>query len=94
MDRRDSHSELQAAGTLAIRSSAGSLFPGLFPVFVPSTWGRGAVHILAHDRVHLIDANVRQVLHCVHMWGVGAGELVKSMRRPCSSAEAQRGIKE
>ena len=52
------------------------------------------MHILAHDRVHLIDANVRQVLYCVHMWGVGAGELVKSMRRPCSSAEAQRGIKE
>jgi hypothetical protein len=39
------------------------------------------VYIFARERVHLIDANERQVLHCVQLWGVGAGDLVKTMRR-------------
>ena len=56
---------------------------GRYVVFVPSTPSArdGSVYIFGRERVHLIDANVRRVLQCVHLWGVGAGELVKSMRR-------------
>jgi uncharacterized membrane protein len=56
---------------------------GRYVVFVPSTPSArdGSVYIFGRERVHLIDANARQVLHCVHLWGVGAGELVKSMRK-------------
>jgi uncharacterized membrane protein len=63
---------------------------GRYVVFVPSTPSArdGSVYIFAPERVHLIDANVRQVLHCVHLWGVSAGDLVKSMRKACRSVEA------
>ncbi|RZL91742.1 MAG: hypothetical protein EOP82_11985 [Variovorax sp.] len=55
---------------------------GRYVVFVPSTPSpdAGAIYILARDRVHLIDANAHRVADCFRHWGVGAGDLVKSMR--------------
>jgi uncharacterized membrane protein len=52
-------------------------------VFVPQTADPrdGPVYILVRERVHLIDASARQVVNCVLRWGVGAGDLIKSMRQ-------------
>jgi uncharacterized membrane protein len=59
------------------------LADGRYVVFVPAVPSafQGAVYILARERVHLIDASVRQVTKCVSRWGVGAGELVRTMRK-------------
>lgn len=70
-------------GMLVLAFVAEELPDGRYVVFVPSTPSArdGSVYIFARERIHLIDANVRQVLRCVHLWGVGAGELVKTMRK-------------
>ena len=56
---------------------------GRYVVFVPQTANPrdGPVYILIRERVHLIDANARQVVNCVLRWGVGADDLIKSMRQ-------------
>ena len=57
---------------------------GRYVVFVPQTANPrdGPVYILIRERVHLIDANARQVVNCVLRWGVGAADLIESVRRP------------
>jgi len=57
---------------------------GRYVVFVPAvpSPNEGAVYIFAPERVHLLDASVKQVTTCVRSWGVGAEELVKAMRKP------------
>jgi len=57
---------------------------GRYVVFVPQTANPrdGPVYILIRERVHLIDASARQVINCVLRWGVGAGDLIESVRRP------------
>jgi uncharacterized membrane protein len=59
------------------------LADGRYVVFVPAvpSPSEGAVYIFPRERVHLLDATVRQVTECVVGWGVGAGELVKAMRK-------------
>ncbi|HTO86850.1 MAG TPA: hypothetical protein VMR54_04905 [Thermoanaerobaculia bacterium] len=60
------------------------LADGRYVVFVPSvpSPNQGSIYIFARERVHLIDASVHRVTSCVGNWGVGAGELVKAMRKP------------
>ncbi len=60
------------------------LADGRYVVFVPSTPSArdGSVYIMARKRVHLIDANARQVLPCIRLWGLGAGELLDTPREP------------
>ena len=90
-------SVLEKTGNKPLRAALAELDAGLVPaivveeladgryvVFVPSvpSPSQGSVHIFARERVHLIDASVYQVTCCVGNWGVGAGELVKAMRKP------------
>ncbi len=60
------------------------LADGRYVVFVPSTPSArdGSVYIMARTRVHLIDANARQVLPCIRLWGLGTGELLESLKGP------------
>jgi len=56
---------------------------GAYTVFVPSvpTPAAGAIYILPHERVHLIDVPFAQALRVVTKWGTGAGELRAHMER-------------
>jgi uncharacterized membrane protein len=78
--------------TAALAELDGALVPALvveeladgrYVVFVPAapSPSQGAVYILTRERVHLIDAGVSQLTKCVARWGVGAGELVRTMRK-------------
>lgn len=55
---------------------------GRYVVFVPSVPSarQGSIYVMTRDRVHLIDASTREVVHCIHYWGMGTGELIKKMR--------------
>lgn len=57
---------------------------GRYTVFVPSapTPAVGAIYIMARTRVHLVDAPFMKTVTCVSSWGVGAAELVQTMRAP------------
>ena len=57
---------------------------GRYTVFVPSapTPAVGAIYIMARARVHFIDAPFMKTVSCISSWGVGAKELVQSMRAP------------
>jgi uncharacterized membrane protein len=60
------------------------LADGRCVVFVPAAPSpiQGSIYILVRERVHLIDASLGRVARCVSHWGVGAGDLVKAMRKP------------
>jgi uncharacterized membrane protein len=60
------------------------LADGRYVVFVPSTPSArdGSVYIMARARVHLLDANARQVLPCIRLWGLGTRELLESLKGP------------
>jgi uncharacterized membrane protein len=70
-------------GALVPAFLAEELADGRRVVFVPTVpgVGRGTVYVLARGRVHLIDAPAGQVAQCVRRRGVGAGDLVKSIRK-------------
>jgi uncharacterized membrane protein len=55
---------------------------GRSTVFVPSapTPTMGQIYIMANERIHLLDAPFLKTAKCVSRWGVGAAELLKSMR--------------
>jgi uncharacterized membrane protein len=65
------------------------LADGRCVVFVPAVPNpmQGAVYILTRERVHLIDASVRQVARCVSHWGVGLEELVNPVASPQGSVK-------
>lgn len=65
------------------------LADGRFVVFVPAVPNpmQGAIYILTRERVHLIDASVRQVARCISHWGVGLEELVNPVASPQGSVK-------
>jgi len=71
-------------GCLVPAIAVQELVDGRYVVFVPAvpSPNQGSIYVFARERVHLIDASVHQVTSCVGSWGVGAGELVKAMRKP------------
>ena len=56
---------------------------GRFTVFVPSvpTPLAGAVYILSHDRVHVLDVPFTQAIQSISRWGAGSKDLVAAMTR-------------
>ncbi len=70
-------------GTLAPAFVAEELPDGRYVVFVPSVPSarEGTICAITPDRVHLIDASAREVVHCIHAWGMGTGELIKKMQK-------------
>ncbi len=82
--RKDTQAALvELDDTLAPAFVAEELADGRYVVFVPSVPSarEGSICVISRDRVHLIDASAREIVHCVHYWGVGTGELVKKMRK-------------
>ena len=69
--------------TLAPAFVAEELPDGRYVIFVPATPSirDGCIYVMPRERVHLIDASVKQVAHCMRHWGVGTGELLKTMRQ-------------
>jgi uncharacterized membrane protein len=57
------------------------LADGRYTVFVPSvpTPLAGAVYVLSHDRVHLLDIAFTQALMTISRWGSGCKDLVAAM---------------
>jgi hypothetical protein len=54
---------------------------GRYTVFVPSvpTPLAGAVYVLSHERVHLLDITFTQAMKTVSRWGSGCKDLVAAM---------------
>lgn len=55
---------------------------GRYTVFVPSvpTPAVGALYIMDHDRVRLVDVSFQHAVRCITQWGVGSGELLRAMK--------------
>lgn len=68
---------------------AEELEDGRYVVFVPAAPNptQGAIYILTRERVHLIDASVRQVARCVAHWGVGMEKLLNPVRKSAESVD-------
>jgi uncharacterized membrane protein len=60
-----------------------TLDDGRFTVFVPSvpTPLAGAVYVLPHERVHILDIPFSQAIRSISRWGSGSSDLVAAMRK-------------
>lgn len=69
--------------TFAPAFVAEELPDGRYVMYVPlvPTVREGAIYVMPRERVHLIDASATQVIHSIHHWGVGTGELLKTLRK-------------
>lgn len=64
---------------------------GHYTVFVPSapTPAVGAIYIVPHGRVHLVDASFLEAVKCISSWGVGAAKLLQAMH-PVPGVDSKR----
>ena len=69
------------------------LADGRITVFVPSvpTPLAGAVYVLDHQRVHMLDVPFTQAVSVISRWGAGAHELVAAMRSVPAGLEMKNG---
>lgn len=60
------------------------LADGRCVVFVPASPNpsQGSVYVLPRERVHLVDASVRELAHIVRSWGMGAAKVLEPRRKP------------
>ena len=60
-----------------------TLDDGRLTVFVPSvpTPLAGAVYVLPHERVHILDIPFTQAIRSISRWGSGSSDLVAAMRK-------------